>query len=183
VATKKNAHYVDNELFLQAMKDYKKQCQEAEDAGLDKPIVNDYIGKCIYLISTRLAYRPNFINYSYRDEMVSDGIENCLKYIDNFDPEKSSNPFAYFTQIIYFAFLRRIKKENDQSKIKQKMILETPFELFDLQEHDESGEYVNSYVEFLQQYGHNDKVDYSKEEKKSSKKKSQPTLDDFVDEE
>jgi DNA-directed RNA polymerase specialized sigma24 family protein len=181
VAAKKNAHYVDNEKFFQAMKEYKKQCVEAEDQGLEKPMLSNYIGSCIYLIATRLAYRPNFINYSYREEMVSDGIENCLKYIDNFDPDKYSNPFAYFTQIIYFAFLRRIKKENDQSKIKQKLILETPFELFDIQEHDENGEFTNSYIDFLQQHGHHEKVDYS--DKKPPKKKKKSPLEDFIEEE
>ena len=80
-----------------------------------KPPVTNYIGECFLKIANGLSYRPNFINYTYRSEMVSDGIENCLQYIHNFDPEKSKNPFAYFTQIIYYAFLRRIQKEKETS--------------------------------------------------------------------
>ncbi len=87
-----------------------------------KPQVTEYIGECFLLIAERLSTRPNFINYPYRDEMIGDAIENCLMYAANFDPEKSKNPFAYFTQITYFAFLRRIKKEKDQDKIKYKLM-------------------------------------------------------------
>lgn len=85
-----------------------------------KPQIPEYIGKCIFMIASRLATKPNFANYSYRDDMVADGIENCICYIDNFDPAKSDNPFAYFTQIIYFAFLRRLQKEKKQLYIKHK---------------------------------------------------------------
>ena len=83
------------------------------------PPVTNYIGECFLKIATHLSYRPNFINYTYRDEMISDGIENCLQYVKNFNPEKSSNPFAYFTQIIYYAFLRRIQKEKKQTHVKK----------------------------------------------------------------
>ena len=81
-----------------------------------------YVGDCFLKIATHLSYKPNFVNYPFREDMICDGIENCLQYIDNFDPEKSSNPFAYFTQIIYYAFLRRIQKEKKQLEIKQKII-------------------------------------------------------------
>ncbi len=116
---KKNAaHYVDNEEFLDAMVAWKVTVAEAEAAGDQKPGVTEYIGTCFLKIATHLSYRPNFIGYSYREEMVSDGIENCLMYCSNFDPAKSSNPFSYFTQIIYYAFLRRIQKEKKQQYIK-----------------------------------------------------------------
>ncbi len=116
---KKNAaHYVDNEDFLVAMVAWKVTVAEAEAAGDTKPGVTEYIGTCFLKIATHLSYRPNFIGYSYREEMVSDGIENCLMYCSNFDPAKSSNPFSYFTQIIYYAFLRRIQKEKKQQYIK-----------------------------------------------------------------
>ncbi len=117
----KNAsHYVDNAEFLAAMIAWKKRVAEAEAAGIDRKEigVTEYIGKCFLDIATHLSYRPNFIGYSYREEMISDGIENCLMYANNFDPEKSSNPFSYFTQIIYYAFLRRIQKEKKQQYIK-----------------------------------------------------------------
>ena len=111
MARKKGAHYVDNAKFLQAMKDWKEQCKDAEEAGDETPRISDYIGECFLKIANGLSYRPNFINYTYKQEMISDGIENCLQYIHNFNPEKSKNPFAYFTQIIYYAFIRRIQKE------------------------------------------------------------------------
>ena len=107
---KKTEHYVNNKQFLSAMVDYKEQCKLAENETKVRPPVTEYIGECFLKIANHLSYRPNFINYTYRDEMISDGIENCLQYIDNFNPEKSKNPFAYFTQIIYFAFVRRITK-------------------------------------------------------------------------
>ena len=99
---KKPEHYVDNKLFLEAMKEYRKSCNIAKKEKKNKPPVSDYIGSCFLKIANHLAYRPNFINYTFRDDMVSDGIENCLQYLDNFNPAKSSNPFAYFTQIIYY---------------------------------------------------------------------------------
>ena len=86
---------------------------ESEAAGDEPPQITNYLGECILKIANHLSYRPNFIKYTYREEMISDGIENCLQYIDRFDPAKSSNPFAYFTQIIYYAFVRRITKERN----------------------------------------------------------------------
>lgn len=113
-------NYVNNKDLLAALIEYQKQCKEAEDSGDEPPRVPNYVGECIYQIATRLATKPNFSGYSYKDDMISDGIENCLQYIHNFDPEKSSNPFAYFTQIIWYAFLRRIQKEKKQMYIRFK---------------------------------------------------------------
>jgi len=135
---KKKEHYVDNKLFLEAMKEYKKKCVEAEEAGDSKPRVTNYIGECFLKIANGLSYRPNFINYTYRQEMISDGIENCLQYLHNFDPEKSNNPFSYFTQIIYYAFLRRIQKEKKQTHIKNKMIENQMYENFTVNEGDDT---------------------------------------------
>jgi DNA-directed RNA polymerase specialized sigma24 family protein len=118
--TKRN--YINNNEFLEAVKDYKKLCLEAEDSGDDAPRIPNYIGECIFKISTRLASRPNFSGYTYKDDMISDGLENAIQALGNFDPEKSSNPFAYFTQIIWYAFLRRIDKEKKQLYIKHKVI-------------------------------------------------------------
>ena len=98
-------HYVDNKKFLQAMVEHRLKCLKAEDKKRKPPIVTNYIGECFLKIANHLSYRPNFINYTYRDDMISDGIENCLQYMRNFNPEKSNNPFAYFTQIIYYAFI------------------------------------------------------------------------------
>ena len=128
MAKKKSVHYVDNKMFLQAMKDWKEQCKEAEEMGEEIPRISNYIGECFLKIANGLSYRPNFINYTYRQEMISDGIENCLQYVKNFNPEKSKNPFAYFTQIIYYAFLRRIQAEKKQVHIKNKTIEKQHYE-------------------------------------------------------
>ena len=110
------------------MIEWNNRCKEAKEKGKKPPPITNYIGDCFLKIANRLSYRPNFINYTYREEMISDGIENCLQYVHNFNPEKSDNPFAYFTQIIYYAFLRRIQKEKKQLEIKTKIIEKTGFE-------------------------------------------------------
>ena len=114
------AHYVNNEKFLEQMKAFRLNVIEAKENGKQRPRVPEYIGECIFKIASHLARKPNFANYTFKDDMISDGVENCLLYIDNFDPDKSSNPFAYFTQIIYYAFLRRIQKEKKQLYVKYK---------------------------------------------------------------
>ena len=120
--SKTKEHYVNNKDFLHAIIVYKKKVEKAKETGDAKPPVGEYIGGCFLKIATHLSYKPNFVNYMFKDDMIGDGIENCITYIDNFDPEKSKNPFAYFTQIIYYAFLRRIQKEKKQVDIKNKMI-------------------------------------------------------------
>ena len=129
---KKKNHYVDNERFLAEIKIYKKQCKEAADAGLEKPRVSEYIGKCIYLIAENLSHKPRFMNYSFVDEMKSDAIENCFMYFDNFDSDKYNNPFAYFTQIIYYAFHRRINKEERNRYVMYKKFQESVLETNDV---------------------------------------------------
>ena len=119
---KRGVHYVDNAKFLEEIKKWNEKRKEAEEQGEPTPQVTNYIGECFLKIANGLSYKPNFINYTYKQEMISDGIENCLQYIHNFNPEKSKNPFAYFTQIIYYAFIRRIQKEKKQTHIKNKMI-------------------------------------------------------------
>jgi len=119
---KKKEHYLDNKEFLSALIDYKTQTIQAKQRGLPKPRISNYLGECFLKIATHLSYRPNFINYMYKEDMISDGIENCVQYIDRFDHNKSSNPFAYFTQIVFYAFLRRIAKEKRQMEIKEKMV-------------------------------------------------------------
>ena len=130
MAKAKRIHYVDNKKLLQAMIEWKELCILAEKEGKVQPPVTNYIGDCFLKIATHLSYRPNFINYTYRDEMISDGIENCLQYVANFNAEKSKNPFAYFTQIIYYAFIRRIQKEKKQTHVKNKMIEKNHYETF-----------------------------------------------------
>lgn len=115
-------NYVNNPEFLECIVKYKNDIKDAEESGDPTPPIPNYIGECIYKIATRLASKPNFSGYSYKDDMISDGLENAIQALGNFDPEKSSNPFAYFTQIIWYAFLRRIDKEKKQLYIKHKVI-------------------------------------------------------------
>ena len=124
---KPKEHYVNNKEFLAEMVKYKEMCAKAEKRGRRQPPITNYMGECFLKIANHLSYRPNFINYTFKDDMISDGIENCVQYIHNFDPEKSKNPFAYFTQIIHYAFLRRIQKEKRQLEIKNKIIEKSGF--------------------------------------------------------
>ena len=146
---KKSEHYVDNKKFLQAMIEYKDKCDKAEKRKRKHPPVTNYIGECFLKIANHLSYRPNFINYTFRDDMISDGIENCLQYLKNFNPAKSNNPFAYFTQIIYYAFIRRIQKEKKQSNIKYKMIEQANIDEFAVLPGDTNNDYKNQFLEFL----------------------------------
>ena len=125
---KKSVHYVNNKEFLAALIDYRQNVELAQQRGDPKPQITNYLGECFLKIATHLSFKPNFVNYIFKDDMISDGIENCVQYIHNFDPEKSQNPFAYFTQIIHYAFLRRIQKEKKQLEIKNKILERTGFD-------------------------------------------------------
>jgi hypothetical protein len=125
---KRSVHYVNNKDFLAALIQYKKEIVEAQERGDPKPRITNYLGECFLKIATHLSFKPNFVNYIFKDDMISDGIENCVQYIHNFNPEKSQNPFAYFTQIIHYAFLRRIQKEKKQLEIKNKILEKTGFD-------------------------------------------------------
>ena len=147
---KNKPHYVVNKKFLQAMTEYRDKCRKAEEKGRKKPPVTNYIGECFLKIANHLSYRPNFINYTYRDDMISDGIENCLQYMSNFDPDKSDNPFAYFTQIIYYAFIRRIQKEKKQMQVKAKIIANAGVENMMDQLEGDDAQYQSQMLDFLQ---------------------------------
>ena len=125
---KKSEHYVNNKELLEALIVYRSKVAYAKENDLPKPRITNYLGSCFLKIATHLSYKPNFVNYMFRDDMISDGIENCVQYIHSFDPAKSKNPFAYFTQIIHYAFLRRIQKEKKQLDIKNKIIEKTGFD-------------------------------------------------------
>ena len=125
---KKSEHYVNNKEFLNALENYFAEVERAKLNDQPKPQIPRYIGECFLKIANHLSYKPNFVNYMFKDDMICDGIENCLQYIDNFDPQKSSNPFAYFTQIIYFAFLRRIQREKKQLDIKTRILEKSGFD-------------------------------------------------------
>ena len=129
---KRSEHYVNNKEFLAALIKYREDKEIALAKGLPKPPIPRYIGECFLKIANHLSFKPNFVNYMFKEDMVSDGIENCVQYIHNFNPEKSQNPFAYFTQIIHYAFLRRIQREKRQLEIKNKIIERSGYsEVFD----------------------------------------------------
>ena len=177
-ATKKRKHYVNNPDLLKALGDYRTKCLEYDALGKEHPIVPNYIGECFMKIAEGLSHKPNFIGYTYRDEMVADGIENCIMYFRNFDPDKSINPFAYFTQIIYYAFLRRIAKEKKQLYVKYKSteqfgVLDEDNLLEMEGGHNRQFEMYDNIMAFIQTY------EDTKNAKKVPKKKSE--LDIFVD--
>ena len=119
---KRSEHYVNNKEFLAALIKYQEDIEIARLQDKTKPVIPRYIGECFLKIANHLSFKPNFVNYMFKEDMISDGIENCVQYIHNFNPEKSRNPFAYFTQIIHYAFLRRIQREKRQLEIKNKII-------------------------------------------------------------
>ena len=139
----RSEHYVNNKEFLAAIVAYKQSIKDAETLGKDKPRITNYLGECFLKIATHLSYKPNFVNYMFREDMISDGIENCVQYIHNFNPEKSTNPFAYFTQIIHYAFLRRIQKEKKQMEIREKIIEKSGYD--EVMHVDDDGGYSSDY--------------------------------------
>ena len=177
---RKKQHYVDNSKLLEVMSEYREQYLIAKDNDIEPPVIPDYAGECFLKIAEKLSHRPNFINYAFREEMVSDGIENCVMYANNFNPEKSQNPFAYFTQIIYYAFLRRIEKEKKQLYIKYK----TMNEFDSLEENSdtssmESEDFISTGASPLTADKRATIYDfiYEFEEKKRKKKKPKETVD------
>lgn len=171
-------HYVNNANFLQALVDYEEKCKIAKQNGKQDPPIPNFIGECFLLIAERLSRKPNFIMYSYRDEMISDGVENCLMYFRNFDPTKTSNPFAYFTQIIYYAFLRRIQKEKKQTYVKYKATEQFGIlDDYDMYEDvDGSMKQLDLYLN-MSEFIHN--FEETKRKKKTVKKKG---IEKFIDE-
>lgn len=175
---KKPVHYVDNVKFLAALVEYRLKVDESKAKGEELPRVTNYIGECFMKISTHLSYARNFINYSYKDEMISDAIENCLTCVSNFDQEKSKNPFAYFTQVCFYAFVRRIQKEQKQTLTKYKILENMDIDSIVAQEHD-SGEFNTQFFEYIRK-----QMEFLDTHKKlATAKKKKPIVDDTVAEE
>ena len=135
MARKKSIHYVNNAQFSQAVVDYVGKLEECRKDEISLPKVPDYIAQCFLRIAEGLSHKANFIRYTYREEMVMDAVENCLKAISNYNLEAATrtgkpNAFAYFTQITWFAFLRRITKEKKQQDIKLKYLTKSGIESF-----------------------------------------------------
>lgn len=173
------AHYVNNAEFLACIKEYKTRLTQAREEGTEEPRIPEYFGECVLKIANKLSHKPNFIGYSYREDMILDGIENCIQCVDNFDPTKSGNPFAYFTQVIYFAFLRRIAKEKKQSYIRGRLVQEMAFEAFEVQEHDEDGDFMTAYNSFIQTHQNFDDTFMKKKPKKKVEKST--SLEQFME--
>lgn len=173
-------HYVNNAQMLEFIKNYREKLLDAKANSTEIPRIPEYLGECIMKIATGLSRKSNFINYSYKDDMILDGIENCVHCMHSFDPEKSSNPFSYFTQVIYFAFLRRIAKEKKQSYIKGKLIQDMAFDSFDLQGHDDDADFKNAYTAFIQSNSNFDDS-FIKNKEKKKKEKLRQSLANFID--
>ena len=177
------AHYVDNAKFLEAMIEYKREYNKSKESDTDLPMISEYLGSVFLKIAQRLSFRPNFINYAFKNDMISDGIENCLHYIHNFNPEKSNNPFAYFTQIIYYAFIRRIQKEKKQLYIKYKSMqnYSTAPEYMDQEKSNNNFITLNDYENSDFKVMVDEFVDtFEKSKKKKAVKKTESNLELFM---
>jgi len=175
------AHYVDNKKFLAALVEYRKEVDLANSKKEELPLVPNYIAECFVKIATHLSYKSNFINYTFRDDMISDGIENCLIAARKFDPSISSNPFAYYTQITYYAFIRRIQKEKKHQATKYKLIENLDLDSI-IQENDDSDS-SRQLIEYLKKQL--DIIDPEKretpEQTKAKKKKAKAETETGID--
>ena len=149
-------HYVNNKEFSLAVVDYCEKVDKAKKQKSKKtPIVPNYIAECFLKIAEGLSHKSNFIRYTYREEMVMDAVENCLKAIKNYDIETATrtgtpNAFAYFTQIAWYAFLRRIDKEKKQQDIKLKYLTKSGIESFiDVGDEAAAGDVASHFVDTL----------------------------------
>lgn len=180
---KERPHYVSNKDLYQAYIDWYKEILEVSD-GEDIPQMPRYIAESIMKICTKLSYRPNFINYSYRDEMVSDAIENCIKTARNFNPAKSDNPFSFITTIAFNAFLRRIEMEKKQSYVKGRLLEELPIEdLMNIDDHDDdTAQMHRQFVDYLRENNymvHESPAD-RKKRKREAKLHEEDSLEEFM---
>ena len=176
-AKKQNVHYVNNAEFSQAVVDYVTTVNEARNKNKQLPIVTDYIASCFLKIAEGLSHKSNFSRYTYREEMVMDAVENCLKAINNYNLETATrtgkpNAFAYFTQISWFAFLRRIAKEKRQQDVKLKYLEKSGIEQFvDLDLADEAaGAVISTVFDTI----------YKEEKKKKRARNADSDLSEFM---
>ncbi len=167
--------YIDNDKFLEELIEYKARCKEAEEKGETPPALSNYIGQCFLKIAERFSNHHYFIGYSYKDEMISDAVENCVMVVRNFDPEISKNPFAYFTQITYFAFRRRIIRERKQQEIKYKIIEDIDIAAVVDSDDEEMMRYLAENVR--KQVDNDEKVSYTINSRKKPRK-AKPSLFD-----
>lgn len=192
---KNKLHYVNNDQFSKAIVAYVREANDELAAGRTKPIVTNYIAECFLKIAEGLSHKANFVRYTYREEMVMDAVENCLKAIDNYNLETATrtgnpNAFAYFTQIAWYAFLRRIEKEKKQHDIKLKYFSEMGVEELLAEENEEAVHQTQALIEDLRHridlVKANDRMirEYAKERKLKRKKPIDSDLSElFIDEE
>jgi DNA-directed RNA polymerase specialized sigma24 family protein len=190
---KEKPHYVNNADFSQAVVDYVTTVREAKENDTGRPVVTDYIARCFLKISEGLSHKANFVRYTYREEMVMDAVENCLKAIENYNIDKATrtgkpNAFAYFTQIAWYAFLRRIEKEKKQQDIKMKYLSESGLELVVAEEidNDQASRQTQAFVDELRERidlvkDHDKDIkDYSKKVKKKRTRHADSDLSEFM---
>ena len=179
--SKAKNNYIDNEKFFKAMQDRIAQVKYSTENGLPTPRVSEYIGECLFKIATNFANLKSFNGYSYKEDMILDAVENCIKVVDNFDENKTQNPFSYFTQITYFAFLRRINKEKKETYIKSKLLTSNALDVYQLQEHDEDGEFTNNYIEYMKAFNNFDGSSFEKPKKERFKDDKPLGLEEFYE--
>ena len=192
---KDKPHYVNNAQFSDAVVEYVKHAREVESQGLDKPQINDYIASCFLKIAEGLSHKANFVRYTYREEMMMDAVENCLKAIDNYNLETATrtgkpNAFAYFTQISWYAFLRRIEREKKQQDIKMRYLTESGIEdlITEESQNDEAFRQTQAFVDELREridlVKESDKVvkEYEKGQRQKRKRKVDSDLSEFIGE-
>lgn len=192
---KDKPHYVNNAQFSEAVVEYVKHAREVESQGLDKPQINDYIASCFLKIAEGLSHKANFVRYTYREEMMMDAVENCLKAIDNYNLETATrtgkpNAFAYFTQISWYAFLRRIEREKKQQDIKMRYLTESGIEdlISEESQNDDAFRQTQAFVDELRGridiVKESDKVvkEYEKGQRQKRKRKVDSDLSEFIGE-
>ena len=182
---KTKVHYVENRALYEALVEWQKHIRSNTRKKLPRPPLPDFVAECMVKMANRLSQKAGFVNYTYREDMIGDSLESCLRYIHNFDPAKSTNAFAYITQIIHNAFIRRIQKEQKQLYVKMKIIDQSNFvDSYERQDGDGTN-YNNSYVTYLQENKGDiiTKFENWKEGKKqrANAKKSAATIDNLFE--
>lgn len=191
--SKEKPHYVNNAEFSSAVVEYVIKANQAVADGKRKPVVPDYIARCFLKIAEGLSHKANFVRYTYREELVMDAVENCLKAIENYNIETATrtgkpNAFAYFTQISWYAFLRRIQKEKKQQDIKLKYISESGIDELMSEEmmSDEAIQQTQAFVDELRSRidvvkdGDRQFQQYAKKEKRRRTRHADSDLSDFL---
>lgn len=178
-------YYLDKDEMRDALREHRDKCKEAEEAGRELPMVSDYLGKCFLDIARGLAMKHNFRNYSFIKDMEMDGVMTCLRYIRSFDPDKISkitgkpvSPLSYFTQTCFYAFLNRMKKEEDEVIAKWAIISSTDIESFTI---DGDDDFNINMSDFIKNLGPKKLIKEIEKKEKKKKEISASPLDDICE--